>query len=50
VFDLLGNLVLAKNYNGLTNIKLNVATLPNGPYLLKVQIGDEHLINKKIII
>ena len=50
LFDLLGNLVLAKNYNGLTNIKLNVATLPNGPYLLKVQIGDEHLINKKIII
>jgi len=47
VFDLLGNLVLAKNYSGLTNIKLNVATLPNGPYLLKVQIGDENLINKK---
>ena len=50
LYDMQGYIVKAQPANSLFNVKLDVASVPPGTYVLKVNFADQSSENKKIVI
>lgn len=50
LYDLTGKLLLSETYNTNQSVKLNVATISNGTYLVKLKSSDKTIDSFKISI
>ena len=50
LYDMQGCIIKAEPANSLLNVKLDVASVPPGAYVLKVNFADQSSENKKIVI